>query len=203
MNEQAITGIILAGGQGSRMGGVDKGLQALEGKPLIAWVAERLQPQVDKLLISANRNLAAYQDWAAHWGARVIQDQEAGFRGPLAGLEAGLLQADTPWVLTVPCDSPNFPLDLVTRLHTAALETGAPAVHVRSAGRDQPTFCLYRRELAPALSDYLNRGERRLMGWLESIQASSLDFPDGNAFINLNTLEDLAKTGVCKTESPT
>ena len=107
-----VTGIILAGGQGRRMGGVDKGLQPLKGRPMAAWAIERLAPQVDEILLNANQNLEAY----ARLGYRVVPDSLGGFAGPLAGLHAGLQAASQPLVVTVPCDSPFLPLDLVARL---------------------------------------------------------------------------------------
>ena len=116
-----ITGVILAGGLGTRMGGADKGLQLFKGQTLVSHIAQRLAPQVDRLLINANRNTSQYADL----GYPLISDLITGFAGPLAGLQAALSVADTEWVVTVPCDSPNLPLDLVSRLHAAkkTLET--------------------------------------------------------------------------------
>ena len=107
-----VSGIVLAGGQGRRMGGVDKGLQPLRGKPMVEWVIERLAPQVDEIIINANQNIESYESF----GHRVVPDEIGGFAGPLAGLHAGLKAAAHPLVVTVPCDSPFLPPDLVSRL---------------------------------------------------------------------------------------
>src|SRR5512146_1640213 len=109
---EGVTGIVLAGGQGRRMGGVDKGLQLLRGRPMVAWAIERLAPQVEEILVNANQNTEAY----AKFGHRVVPDSVGGFAGPLAGLHAGLHAAAQPLAVTVPCDSPFLPLDLVARL---------------------------------------------------------------------------------------
>ena len=109
-----VTGVVLAGGQGRRMGGVDKGLKILRGKPMVEWVIERIAPQVHEVLINANQNLERY----AAFGHRVIPDEIAGYAGPLAGLHRGLTEAANELVATVPCDSPFLPRDLVARLPT-------------------------------------------------------------------------------------
>ena len=136
-----ITGVILAGGQGTRMGGVDKGLQLHGGKALVRHVAERLTPQVAQLMINANRNEAAY----AAFGYPVFADQITGFAGPLAGLHAALSVANTPLVLTAPCDSPGLPLDLVSRLDSALQASHANLAIAKAGGRLHPVFCLCRR----------------------------------------------------------
>lgn len=184
-----ITGVVLAGGAGRRMDGADKGLQLLDGVALAARALHRLRPQVGALLISANRN----QDEYAGFGVPVVTDALAGFAGPLAGLLAGLEGARTPCVVTVACDTPDFPPDLVARL-SAALATGAPAAYARAGGRDQPVFCLVRRDLAQRLRAYLDDGGRRMGQWLESVGAAVADFgPDAAPFENLNTVHDLQR----------
>src|SRR6476469_5068234 len=136
-----ITGIVLAGGQGSRMGGVDKGLQPFRGKAMVAHVLERLAPQVGTILVNANRNVEAY----AAFGHRVIADEIEGFAGPLAGFERGLAHAATPLVVTAPCDSPFLPLDLVKRLHEALVRDGADLAVAKTGDQAHPVFSLMRR----------------------------------------------------------
>src|SRR5438309_5604186 len=131
-----VTGVILAGGQGSRMGGVDKGLQAFRGKPMVAHVIERLEPQVSEVLINANRNPEDY----SRFGHRVIADEIEGFAGPLAGFERGLVHATHELVVTAPCDSPFLPLDLVARLHAAMVRDGAQLCVARTGDQAHPVF---------------------------------------------------------------
>lgn len=185
-----VSGVVLAGGLGRRMGGTDKGLQELQGRPLAAWVIERLAPQVDELLINANQNIDRYRAF----GHRVEPDRIAGFAGPLAGLHAALAAASHPLVATVPCDSPFLPADLVARLRAALLATGAGLAVVRAGDRLHPVFCLCRRSLLPALADYLARGERKVERWCASVGAVEVAFDDqAAAFENINTREELAR----------
>ena len=179
-----ITGLILAGGEGRRMGGADKGLIEFAGRPLIEHVIERLQPQVGTLLISANRNLDAYR----RYGFPVLTDQLEQRLGPLAGIQAGLQACTTSWLLVCPCDSPRLPLDLAQRMMFA--QPIAMAVAATTAGL-QPGFQLLHRDLLPALDDYLARGERRVSGWCRSQSAVEVRFDDASAFDNLNTPETL------------
>src|SRR3954468_17579708 len=137
-----ITGIVLAGGQGSRMGGVDKGLQPFRGRPMVAHVLERLAPQVQAILVNANRNVEAYEAL----GHRVIADEIAGFAGPLAGFERGLAHASTPLVVTAPCDSPFLPLDLVARLRGALESNVADLAVAKTGDQAHPVFSLMKRE---------------------------------------------------------
>lgn len=169
------------------MGGADKGLLDWRGKPLVAHVAARLAPQVDALLISANRNSERY----AALGYPVLADDLPDYQGPLAGLRAGLAACTTPWLVCCPCDCPQLPEDLVERLMAAAAaQQAALAVAVSPAGM-QPTFQLLRRELLPALDAYLAAGERRVGGWCRLHNAAEAAFPDAAAFANLNSPEDL------------
>lgn len=192
MRGEAITGVVLAGGLGRRMDGNDKGLQLLRGKPLAQWVAERLAPQVDELLISANRNPERY----TAFGHRVVADAIPDFAGPLAGLHAALSAAAHPLVATAPCDSPFLPEDLVSRLYAGLTAADADLALVRAGERVHPVFCLCRRELLPGLTAYLASGERRFMGWIAAVNAVEVDFSDrAEAFENLNTLADLARFG--------
>jgi molybdopterin-guanine dinucleotide biosynthesis protein A len=185
-----ITGVILAGGQGRRMGGVDKGLQDLQGRPLVQWVLERLAPQVGCVLINANQNLPRY----AGFGYPVLPDRIPDFAGPLAGLHAALTQAATPLIVTVPCDSPFLPADLVKRLHAALVADKAELAVARAGGRVHRAFCLARRELLPKLDAFLAAGERKVGLWHASLKVVEVPF-DGEAaaFDNINTPEELAR----------
>lgn len=181
----AIFGLILAGGAGRRMGGADKALLRLAGRPLIAHAIERLAPQVDRLAISANGDPARLD----FTGLPVLGDAAAG-RGPLEGVLAGLRWAQAGGataLMTVAVDSPLFPTDLVARL-TAA---GAPAM-ARSDDRDHPTFTLWPVSAAPEIEEWLDAGERRLMTLMDRIGAHAVDLPAGS-ITNLNTPEDLAR----------
>jgi molybdopterin-guanine dinucleotide biosynthesis protein A len=190
MGHKGITGVILAGGRGRRMGGVDKGLLELRGRPLAAWVAERLMAQVDELLVSANRSGERY----AAIGYRVVGDRIPDFAGPLAGLHAALTVAAHPLVATVPCDSPFLPADLVLRLFSGLTATDADVAVARSGGRVHPVFCLCRRDLLPHLDAYLASGERRMAGWQATLKVAEVAFDDeAEAFANVNTGEELGR----------
>ena len=183
-----VTGIVLAGGQGSRMGGVDKGLQPFRGRPMVAHVIERLAPQVDELLVNANRNPEAY----ARFGHRVIADEIPGFAGPLAGFERGLAHAAGERVVTVPCDSPFLPPDLVARL-AAGLEAGHAEIAVARTGEQaHPVFCLMRREVLGSLQAFLGSGQRKIDRWYAALRVAEVAFDDEpDAFLNINTREEL------------
>ena len=183
-----ITGVILAGGLGRRMGGEDKGLVLLDGKPMVAQVLERFSPQVDELLINANRNAEVY----AGFGARVVPDRVAGFAGPLAGLQTALAEAAHPLVATVPCDSPFLPTDLVARLAAGLAAAGADLAIAASGGWTHPVFCLCRQALLADLTAALEHGERRFGAWCGSVNHVVVDFADDAAFRNINTPEELA-----------
>jgi molybdopterin molybdotransferase len=187
----AITGLVLAGGLARRMqnGGssVDKGLVPFRGEPMIAHVLRRLAPQVGPLLINANRNQQAYQAF----GHPVVPDSVEGFAGPLAGLHAGLQAAGTEWLVTVPCDSPFLPLDLVQRLHLAARTQGADVAVARTGSQPHPVFALVRRSLLPGLEEFLAAGERKIDRWYAPLRTVEVDFPDEQAFSNINTLQEL------------
>jgi molybdopterin-guanine dinucleotide biosynthesis protein A len=190
MNRMPITGVILAGGLGRRMGGADKGLLELCGRPLAAWVAERLAPQVDELLISANRNGERY----AALGHRVVGDRIPGFAGPLAGLHAALAAAAHPLVVTAPCDSPFLPADLVFRLFSGLTATGAEVAVARTGERVHPVFCLCRRGVLPQLANYLASGERRMAGWYATLKVAEIAFDDeAEAFANINSRDELGQ----------
>ena len=183
-----ITGVILAGGRGSRMGSVDKGLKPLRGKPMVQWVIERLMPQVDELLINANQNLEIYR----RLGHRVIPDEISGFAGPLAGLERGLAEARHPLVATAPCDSPFLPADLVARLHAALAREGAEIAVARTGDQPHPVFCLCRREVHEGLTAFLAAGGRKIDAWYARLKSIEVPFDDQpHAFSNINTPDEL------------
>lgn len=198
---QDITGLILAGGQGSRMGGVDKGLQLLHGQPLVSWVIAHLVPQTAGLLISANRNLDRYagfgypvltDDAVAGWGGDAQADlQTESFAGPLAGLHAGLSRCPTPWLLSAPCDVPDLPADLARHLASAAQQQDCPIAIAVSAGRRHPVITLLHRDVLPDLKRYLATGRRSVFGWQAGLPHVEVDFP-ADTFANLNTLDALA-----------
>jgi molybdopterin-guanine dinucleotide biosynthesis protein A len=181
-----VTGIVLAGGQGRRMGGVDKGLQLLHGKPMVAAVLARLAPQVDEILINANQNLKAYEAF----GHRVVPDAVGGFAGPLAGLHAGLGEARHELVLTVPCDSPFLPLDLFIRLQKQMGEKDLAVA--RTGDQPHPVFALVRRAVRKNLADFLSRGGRKIDAWYASLKVIEVAFDDeADAFRNINTRQEL------------
>ncbi len=186
-----ITGLILAGGRGSRMGGVDKGLQNHLGIPLTLHALLRLQPQVGELMINANRNLGAYEAL----GAPVWPDALPDYPGPLAGLMSGLERCETPFLVTVPCDTPDFPEDLVGRLAQAleAEDADIAMAATREEGelRTQPVFCLLRSTLMEDLVAYLQAGERKIDRWTARHRVAVVEFPDAAAFFNANTMAEL------------
>ncbi|RUR33122.1 molybdenum cofactor guanylyltransferase MobA [Vreelandella nanhaiensis] len=181
---QALTGMVLAGGEGRRMGGRDKGLEPFAGLPLFAHTAAKLEGQVAELLISANRNLDAYSMFG-----RVISDVEAGFQGPLMGIYSGLQAANTPWLLVVPCDTPLLPDNLVARMW-AGIQNADIAVAF-DGQRIHPTVALIRTALADDLHAALKSGERKIQRWYERHSPCQVDMSDcPDAFTNLNTQED-------------
>ncbi len=196
-----IAGLILAGGQGSRMGGVDKGLQTLQGRPLVAHVHERLAPQVATVLISANR----HQDEYRAWSKQVIPDIRPDYPGPLAGIEtalAALARHDPalPWLVTVPCDAPRLPPDLVTRLAHAAIAGQCQVAVAHDGERVHPVFALIHVDALPVLRAYIATGRRRADGWYASLRSVQVDFSDcPQAFVNLNTREELDALGADRT----
>jgi len=186
----AITGIILAGGLGRRMGGVDKGLKPLRGRPMVAWVIERLAPQVSELLINANQNIEAY----GAFGYRVIPDEIEGYAGPLAGLHRGLGAASNDWVATSPCDSPFLPTDLVERLYRAAQASNADLAVARTGDQPHPVFALCRRSVLRGLTQFLENGGRKIDAWYSALRVAEVPFDDqAGAFSNINTADELDK----------
>ena len=196
MQREDITGIVLAGGRGSRMGGADKGLQNFNGVPLALHTLLRLSPQVGEMLVNANRNLSAYESF----GAPVWPDALPDFAGPLAGFLTGLEQAETAWIVTVPCDTPLFPTDLVQRLAEAAEREGAEIAMASGPEADgqlrtQPVFCLLRRELLESLVRFTHGGGRKIDAWTAQHRTVVVPFDrpgdDPRAFFNANTLAEL------------
>jgi molybdopterin-guanine dinucleotide biosynthesis protein A len=188
---QDISGIVLAGGRGSRMGGVDKGLQNHRGISLALHALLRLQPQVGNVMINANRNLGAYEAM----GAPVWPDSLPDFPGPLAGLLTGLERCETPYLVSVPCDTPNFPADLVARLGAALIQADAEiamaAAPEEGVLRTQPVFCLLKTELLGSLMHYMQSGQRKIDRWTAQHRCSVVEFDDPQAFFNANTLAEL------------
>ncbi len=195
-----ITGLILAGGRGSRMGGVDKGLQNFNGMPMALHTLMRLQMQVGQVMINANRNLAAYESF----GAEVWPDVLADYPGPLAGFLTGLERCETPYLVTAPCDSPRFPLDLVARLAEAMDREQAEIAMAAAPEKDergevkvrtQPVFCLLRIELLESLVQFTQGGGRKIDAWTAQHRTVVVPFErpgdDPLAFANANTLAEL------------
>ena len=184
-----VTGLILAGGQGRRMGNVDKGLEIFRGKRLIDHVYERLAPQVGGIVISANQNLDAYKSF----GVRVVGDAIGNFAGPLAGVHAGLSVSRRPYLASVPCDSPFLPEDLVERLMARLNESGAELAVAKTGDWLQPVFCLARRSVIEHLTNFLKGGGRKVDAWYASLDMVEVSFDDrAEAFSNINTREELA-----------
>ncbi len=182
-----ITAVILAGGKGQRLEGQDKGLVIYKNKPLIEHVLERITPQVDHILINANRNMQAYQ----HYGHPVFSDDIHGFQGPLAGFSAAMLAAKTDYILTLPCDGPLLPHDLLSRMLTginATQQAPSPIAIAHDGIRPQRIYTLMPVNLRTRLNDFLNQGDRKVGLWLSQQQTVSVDFSDQpHAFANINT----------------
>jgi len=195
MTTPSCTGIVLAGGQGRRMGGIDKGLVELQGRPMVAHVIERFAPQVQSMLINANQNVERY----AAFGYPVISDAVGGFAGPLAGLHAGMAASDTPLVATVPCDSPFLPHDLIARLGHELREQRAQLAVARTFEQPHPVFCLAERALLGHLEAFLQGGGRKIDAWYASLAIAEVSFDDeADAFRNINTRDELAAASPAK-----
>ena len=197
ITREQITGLLLAGGRGMRMGGVDKGLQTLHGEPLAAHVLRRLAPQAGALLISANRHPDTYAALGAPFGAAIVADTLPGFPGPLAGLLAGLRASATPYLLSAPCDSPWLPADLAARLAHALNANQADIATATTVDADgntslHPVFALLRTGLADELSEFLDAGERKVRAWYARHRTVEVVFTDERAFYNANSLQELA-----------
>lgn len=184
----AISGVILAGGRGQRMGGQDKGLLSLGGRPLVGCIADLLRPQVADLLVNANRNIATYQAL----GYPVISDTQGHYDGPLAGMLAALRYSSNPYVLTVPCDSPLLPPDYAQRMLASLRESSGELGVAHDGQRLQPVFALLSKNLTASLENYLAAGERKIDRWFARHRMATVDFSDHpEMFDNLNTPEEL------------
>lgn len=187
LTSNEITAVILAGGMGRRMGGLDKGQIQLNHKPLVEWVLDAIRPQVKTILINANRNHEAY----ARYGFPVLSDQLADYQGPLAGFAAGLQAASTPYIVTVPCDGPVLPPDLVFRLLHALQNKQAEIAVAHDGKRLQPVYALLPVRLLPSLNAFLERGERKIDLWYSQHSMALADFSDSpSTFLNINTPAD-------------
>ena len=186
-----ITGLVLAGGRGSRMGGIDKGLQNHLGMPLALHTLLRLGPQVGHSMVNANRNLGAYDAM----GVPVWPDALLDYPGPLAGFLAGLEHCETPYLVTVPCDTPNFPPDLVQRLAAALVaqdaELAIAATLDNGQVQPQPVFCLMQATLMESLVAFTHSGQRKIDRWTSQHRCATVVFDDADAFFNANTLAEL------------
>lgn len=189
MNNSDISGVILAGGRGSRIGGEDKGLIDLDGRPMIAHVIERFAPQVASLLINANRNTERYRAF----GYPVVPDLVADFPGPLAGIGAALSRIETPLLAVTPCDAPLLSLDLVARLNHERESRNVDVAVARCNDRPQPVFILMRRALRSSLENYVVGGGSKITSWYRQEQHVEVDFGDDELpFANVNTSADIA-----------
>lgn len=186
-----ISGLVLSGGRGQRMGGADKGLQPFKGAPMAMHTIMRLEPQVDIVRINANRNLAAYESL----GVAVIPDVIGDFAGPLAGFQAGLEACEHPYLVTVPCDSPRFPSDLVEKLSEALLiqdlDIAFAATLEDGEVMSHPVFCLMKSSVITSLTTFLGGGGRKIDQWFKLNKTAPVIFDDLAAFANINTHEEL------------
>jgi molybdopterin-guanine dinucleotide biosynthesis protein A len=191
IHKEQITGMVLAGGRGSRMGGVDKGLQGFRGMPLAMNALFRLQPQVGETMINANRNLSAYESM----GVPVWPDALPDYPGPLAGFLAGLERCETPYLVVVPCDTPLFPEDLVERLAAAFADesTEIAVAATREGGelRAQPVFCMMRSTVMESLVRFTHEGQRKIDRWTALHATQLVEFANADAFANANTTDEL------------
>ncbi|MBL8351410.1 MAG: molybdenum cofactor guanylyltransferase MobA [Burkholderiaceae bacterium] len=192
-----ITGLVLAGGRGSRMGGADKGLQSHQGLPLAMHALLRLQPQVGAVMINANRNLGAYEAMGVPVWPDALAAGSESFPGPLAGFLAGLEHCETPYLVSVPCDTPNFPTDLVARLADALVAEGAEIAMAATVedGRvqPQPVFCLMAASLIESLVAFTQAGQRKIDRWTGQHRCATVVFDDADAFFNANTQDELQR----------
>ena len=179
-----ITAVILAGGRGRRMGGKDKGLIKINGLPLIEHVVSAVAPQVGQLFINANRNIEEYR----HYGFPVVSDTMADYQGPLAGFASNMAVAETDYIVTIPCDSPLLPADLVQRLVGALQNADAELAVAHDGKRLQPVFALIKVSLLPSLQEFLQRGDRKIDLWYAEHKMAKADFSDvPETFLNINT----------------
>lgn len=182
-----ITAVVLAGGMGRRMEGIDKGLALLSGREMVAYVIDTLQPNVSEIIVNANRNLDAY----SKFGARVVGDSLEGYQGPLAGVEAGMAESKTAWIYTCPCDSPMQSVELLPTMWKQLSATDASIGLAYDGERTHPVFSLLNTSLLPSLRQYLNDGQRKIDRWFAQHNMRELDCSEHAAsFVNINTEED-------------
>jgi molybdenum cofactor guanylyltransferase len=197
--QQQVTALILAGGRGSRMGGQDKGLTPLLGKPMIEYILEQIAPQVDHVMINANRNLDKYQ----RYGHTVISDNLNDYQGPLAGFAAGLDNSPTELMITLPCDGPTLPHELVSKLLKAMQSENADIVVAHDGKRLQPVYALLKRSLLPSLNEFLANGDRKIDLWYPKHRMTTADFSEvTEAFNNVNTPQQQAEEEARLTQQP-
>lgn len=185
---ESIEAVILAGGMGRRMGGVDKGLQTFKQAPLALHALLRIGPQVGRVMINANRNIGVYEGF----GLDIVCDREPDFAGPLAGMHAALVETNSPFLVTVPCDVPLFPMNLVEKL-SAPFE-GRPDLMLTVAatqGRAHPVFCMMRLDVFDSLETFIRKGGRKIDTWYAELVHEQVEFGDEHAFHNVNTLPEL------------
>lgn len=190
---QDITGLILAGGRAQRMGGIDKGLIPFHGKPLIESAISRIKPQVSTILINANRSITKY----SNYGYPVLMDETPDFSGPLAGFSVGLKHCKTPYLLTLPCDSPLLPTDLAKTMAVELKDKDLELVFASSKESDgkiwsQPVFCLMKSSLQDSLNTFLSKGDLKIDRWFKELRSGTVIFESPQAFANVNTPEELA-----------
>ncbi len=188
MNHPDVTALVLAGGRGQRMGGTDKGLIELSGKPMIEHILERLEPQCDHIIINANRNVDRY----AVYGHPVLRDSLGDYQGPLAGFSTGLKHAKTPFIMTLPCDAPDLPADLVERMLTVMNGQQADITVAHDGERMQPVYALIKTALHENLDQFLASGDRKIDRWYAMNNTVTVDFSDmWDIFRNVNTPEQI------------
>jgi molybdopterin-guanine dinucleotide biosynthesis protein A len=192
ITSEHITGLILAGGRAQRMGGIDKGLIPFHGKPLIESAISRIKPQVNSILINANRSITKY----SHYGYPVLMDETPDFSGPLAGFSVGLKHCKTPYLLTSPCDSPLLPTDLAKNMATELEDNNLELVFASSKEADgkvwsQPVFCLMKSSLQDSLNAFLSKGDLKIDRWFKELRSGTVVFESPQAFANVNTPEEL------------
>ena len=184
---ERVTAGILAGGRATRMGGVDKGLVELGGRPMVEYVIDALRPQTSRVLINANRSFDRYQ----RYGVTVVRDRQEGFLGPLAGIASMMAVCETEWLLTSPCDSPQVSADLGPRLWREIVRDDAEIAVAHSGERLEPVFALLRCDLCEDLEAYLDSGGRKIDRWYQRHRMAAADFSDRpEMFVNVNTLSD-------------
>jgi len=191
-NKENITAVILAGGRGRRLGGQDKGLLGLNGKPLIEHILDAITPQVKTVIINANRNLQAY----AEYGYPVVSDDMLDYQGPLAGFAAALSACNTDYIMTLPCDGPSVPADLAVRLSKALIDNEAELAVAHDGQRMQPVYALIPRSLLGSLQTFLDAGDSKIDLWYAQHKVALADFSDDmESFFNINTEKDHHQAG--------